>query len=103
MTSAPATPRTACAPIRPKPMAARATTATLAPATTRVSGGPTNCNDSNQCTDDSCNPATGCAHAAVQNGLACGDANVCNGIETCQAGVCTPGTPLNCDNGNNCT
>ncbi len=68
-----------------------------------VSGGPTNCNDNDQCTDDSCNPATGCVNAAVQDGIACGDANVCDGIETCQQGLCAPGTPLNCSDGNSCT
>src|SRR5262249_57107775 len=55
------------------------------------------------CTSDSCNPASGCVHTNVSNGQACGDANVCNGIESCQNGVCTPGTPLNCNDGNACT
>ena len=33
----------------------------------------------------------------------CADGNACNGVETCVAGSCTPGTPINCDDGQFCT
>jgi subtilisin-like proprotein convertase family protein len=33
----------------------------------------------------------------------CNDGNLCNGAETCVAGVCTPGTAINCDDGQFCT
>jgi hypothetical protein len=33
----------------------------------------------------------------------CDDADGCNGLETCDAGDCIPGTPLNCDDGIDCT
>jgi hypothetical protein len=28
---------------------------------------------------------------------------VCNGLEICQGGTCTPGTPLDCEDGDPCT
>lgn len=62
------------------------------------------CDDANPCTTDSCDVPTGhCSSQAVADGTSCADANVCNGAETCTAGVCTAGTPLNCDDGNECT
>jgi subtilisin-like proprotein convertase family protein len=33
----------------------------------------------------------------------CNDGNLCNGAETCVAGACTPGTSINCDDGQFCT
>jgi subtilisin-like proprotein convertase family protein len=35
----------------------------------------------------------------------CNDGNLCNGVETCDtgSGQCSPGTPVNCDDGNQCT
>ena len=54
--------------------------------------GPTNCNDSNVCTNDSCSPATGCAH--VNNNGPCDDGNVCTGTDFCSFGACVSGTPL---------
>lgn len=67
------------------------------------SGGLTNCNDHNQCTDDSCSPVSGCLNTPVQDGIACGNADVCDGIETCQMGICSPGIPSSCNDGNDCT
>ena len=61
------------------------------------------CNDNNYCTTDSCDPATGCVNTPTNEGQKCGDANVCNGVETCINGLCAPGTPLNCDDGKECT
>ena len=34
---------------------------------------------------------------------ACSDGDVCNGVESCINGLCDPGTPLDCDDGNECT
>jgi hypothetical protein len=62
-----------------------------------------NCNDLNPCTLDTCNAVSGCQHTALADGTGCPDANVCNGAEVCQSGLCAPGTPLNCDDGNQCT
>lgn len=64
---------------------------------------PITCNDNNSCTTDTCNPASGCVFTPVTDGTSCADGNACNGGETCQAGTCTPGTPLNCDDGDPCT
>ncbi len=64
---------------------------------------PITCNDNNSCTTDTCNPASGCVYTPVTDGTACADGNACNGAETCQSGNCSPGTPLNCDDGDPCT
>jgi hypothetical protein len=53
------------------------------------------------CTTDTCNPASGCVF--TNNTNPCGDGNVCNGSEVCAGGGCQPGTPPNCDDGNECT
>jgi hypothetical protein len=92
---------------------------------------PLNCDDSNPCTTDACDPVNGCLHTqltglcddgnactqgdecvngaclgaptAVSTG--CNDGNACNGIESCDpgSGACVAGTPLNCDDGDECT
>ena len=61
-----------------------------------------NCNDGNECSDDSCEPAIGCLH--VDNVLPCDDGDVCTLDDTCDGGLCVagPGT-LSCDDGNLCT
>ena len=33
----------------------------------------------------------------------CGDGDVCNGGETCEGGACVSGSPLDCNDGKNCT
>jgi hypothetical protein len=68
-----------------------------------TAGVPLQCDDGAVCTLDGCDAALGCRQVPVPDGTACPDASVCNGRETCQAGVCTPGTPLECDDGNPCT
>jgi hypothetical protein len=70
---------------------------------TCTAGTPPNCDDGNICTADSCDPALGCQNTPVADGISCSDGDVCNGAETCQSGACSPGTPLNCDDGNACT
>ena len=44
---------------------------------------PSDCDDSNDCTDDSCNPNGACTNTPVSNGTSCGV-----GGPTCQEGVC---------------
>jgi hypothetical protein len=61
------------------------------------------CDDQNDCTEDSCTPANVCANTPLLNGSSCSDGNACNGAETCQGGTCYPGYPLNVSDGNPCT
>ena len=37
------------------------------------------------------------------DGTACLDGDVCNGDEVCEVGVCVSGTPLDCDDDDDCT
>jgi Tol biopolymer transport system component len=102
------------------------------PATGACEATPLNCDDANPCTTDSCDPIQGCQHVALsglcddgnactvgdtcvppgiclgaptQVALTCGDGDACNGIETCDPGTgnCVAGTPLFCDDGDECT
>ncbi|MBP7746382.1 MAG: hypothetical protein KA383_09615 [Phycisphaerae bacterium] len=62
----------------------------------------------NNCIDDCPNTPPGEAPNAAgcscsQLGSDCDDDNVCNGTETCTNGECVAGTPLNCDDGIDCT
>ena len=45
----------------------------------------------------------GCKHVDAADGTSCADADVCNGDEVCAAGQCGAGTPLACDDKNDCT
>jgi len=64
-------------------------------------GVPLACDDGNICTYDYCY-YTGCHHDPRP--WLCDDGNVCNGVETCNpASGCVAGTPLACNDGNNCT
>ncbi len=60
------------------------------------------CADLNLCTSDVCTPLIGCGHRVLPDGTACADGTVCNGNEVCQSGTCSPGTPLQCDDGQFC-
>jgi slime mold repeat-containing protein len=56
--------------------------------------------------DNDCDLATddddpGCGPCVVD--ADCSDDNVCTGTETCVDSACQPGTPLTCDDGNDCT
>ncbi len=63
-----------------------------------------NVDDGNPCTVDTCDPVGGIRHEPIAAETPCGDANVCNGAELCDAfGVCQSGTPLDVDDGNECT
>lgn len=62
-------------------------------------GDPINCDDANQCTQDSCDPATGCIHdSEACNGNPCDDGQYCTYNDICQDGECI-GVPRDCDDG----
>ncbi len=65
------------------------------------SGGPTDCNDGNVCTDDSCNSVKGCLHLA--NAGTCSDGSVCTQGDTCLSGACVAGSAVMCNDSNLCT
>ena len=44
-----------------------------------------------------------CPLDEVLDGVSCLDGDVCNGSEICEAGTCMSGTPLICDDGDECT
>jgi len=64
-------------------------------------GGPLDCDDSNECTDQLCSPLLGCQY--FNNSRPCDDGNACTDGCVCSGGVCTSGDPLGCDDGNLCT
>ncbi|MFN8544789.1 MAG: S8 family serine peptidase [Candidatus Binatia bacterium] len=64
---------------------------------------PDPCSDGNACTADSCTELTGCQHDNVADGTSCADSDPCNGAETCMSGTCTAGTPLVCDDDDQCS
>ena len=71
-------------------------------------GTPIVCNDGDGCTTDTCNPLTGCVFTPVTDcecdeDTDCIDTDVCNGVERCAGNTCVGGTPLDCDDGNECT
>src|SRR5262249_53497214 len=46
----------------------------------------------------------GCAFGApCTTNAQCDDGDPCNGVESCVAGLCAPGTPMDCDDGIQCT
>ncbi|GEM_PF-980298 len=66
-----------------------------------------NCNDSQQCTNDSCAAASGCTNANVANGTECGS-RYCSGLEwrrqTCTSGACSSSALIqNCNDANVCS
>jgi hypothetical protein len=66
-------------------------------------GTPLNCNDQNQCTDDSCHPLNGCQNGSLQNGTACDDGVTCSTGDQCGAGVCRGTGGVDCNDNNPCT
>jgi hypothetical protein len=60
-----------------------------------------NCEDGNDCTDDSCVPATGCVNTNRVG--ACQDGEVCTDGDFCQEGTCVGGPTIPCEDGNPCT
>ena len=65
-------------------------------------GAVVDCDDSNQCTDDSCNPATGCVYTNDDTN-ACSDSSACTLGDACVAGTCEPVAAVICDDSNPCT
>ena len=60
------------------------------------------CDDGEDCTDDSCNQATGnCDYLPNQN--PCDDNDACTEGDECATGTCQPGAPANCADDNACT
>lgn len=59
------------------------------------------CDDGNECTDDTCNTST---DHCMNPPTSCDDGDSCNGQETCDpVEGCLPGTPKDCDDNNDCT
>src|SRR5436309_973133 len=54
-----------------------------------VGGTAPNCDDGNNCTDDTCDVALGCMH--TDNTAPCDDANPCTANDTCSGGQCQGG------------
>jgi hypothetical protein len=65
------------------------------------SGAPINCNDSNDCTDDTCDIALGCQH--IDNDAQCDDGNPCTSNDACAGGKCLATELTDCDDQNLCT
>jgi serine protease len=66
-------------------------------------GTPINCSDGVACTVDSCDETIKACVNTPNNAL-CDDGVYCNGAETCDATLgCQAGTPVVCDDGNECT
>ncbi len=78
-------------------------------------GTPVDCNDGDVCTDDSCdeqndeclyvfNPSNDpSCQIECNSDPECDDGAFCNGSEACVDGSCVPGTPVDCDDGVECT
>lgn len=65
-------------------------------------GTPLKCDDGNSCTKDSCGPG-GCVNEPL-TGDDCSDGDPCTTGDKCGSdGKCQQGTPIKCDDGNNCT
>lgn len=73
------------------------------PATGCVLGTPPIVDDGVDCTADSCDEENDVVVNATDDSF-CDDSDMCTGTETCDAiDGCLPGTPLECDDGNDCT
>ena len=66
-----------------------------------VGGTGLGCDDGNPCTVDGCSGASGCTHKAIDG--ACEDGNSCTTGDVCMNAVCTPGSGIDCSDGNPCT
>jgi hypothetical protein len=60
------------------------------------------CDDGNPCTEDECTPVDGCVHS--YNAVPCSDGDPCTLEDICSQGVCAPGEEmLTCEDNNSCT
>ena len=66
-----------------------------------VGGTVLDCDDSNQCTNDTCNPLVGCLH--TNNATPCDDQDPCTLGDACSGGVCVGAQPKECGDDNPCT
>ena len=64
-------------------------------------GGPLDCDDDNQCTNDLCTKETGCLNTFMD--APCDDGNACTEGDHCINGTCINGQPVDCGDGNPCT
>ncbi|MGH7802250.1 MAG: hypothetical protein ACREOW_16765 [Thermodesulfobacteriota bacterium] len=63
-----------------------------------------NCDDNNDCTNDSCDPISGACSNVNENTNTCDDGNICTDGDKCINGICRGKQPINkCDDGNVCT
>jgi hypothetical protein len=66
--------------------------------------GEVDCDDDNECTEDSCNEVMNdCDHANVENGKSCEDGSACTSGDTCAMGECEGGEVTECADDNSCT
>ena len=59
------------------------------------------CDDMNPCTTDWCESGSGCHHE--NNTAPCADLDLCSAPDVCAGGTCQGGTPVNCNDGKQCT
>jgi hypothetical protein len=60
-----------------------------------LGGGDADCDDSEDCTDDSCDPVLGCVNTPL-TGVPCDDGDACTTDDMCQDGRCIPQEVLLC-------
>jgi hypothetical protein len=63
--------------------------------------GNLDCDDGNECTDDTCNGPDGCVYSP--NAASCDDGTKCTAGDHCAAGWCVAGSILDCHDDNPCT
>ena len=63
---------------------------------------PVDCDDNDDCTEDSCDVGLGCLNVDT-TGNACEDGSACTIADTCDTGICVPGAPPDCDDQEVCT
>ena len=75
-----------------------------------VSGASLDCDDANDCTDDSCREGTGCYHEALTGGCCESGQNICDDGNPCTDDICVEGggcvnefNSAACDDGDACT
>ena len=62
------------------------------------------CDDNKACTEDTCDATAGCVHKVEpMNGKPCNSGDSCTTNNLCDKGECSKGTPVVCDDNNDCT
>ncbi len=67
-----------------------------------LSGGPSSCDDANECTADSCDIKEGCKHESLGE-KPCNDGNACTKTDVCKDAKCNNSGLTDCDDNNQCT